>query len=77
METTGRKVVSREDVPVRKSEYDNGTVSYDLEHEGHRARLTFRSNGAMRLHLPDKVVRIDGLRHSQEGWTNIELVPVN
>jgi hypothetical protein len=67
--------VSREDVPVRRSVYEGGTVSYDWEHQGRKIRVTFRSNGSMRIHFPDDVVRVDGLRHSPRGWINIELTP--
>lgn len=72
---TGHTVISREEVPVRRSVYEGGTVSYDWEHEGRKIRVTFRRNGSMRVHFPDEIVRVDGLRHRPTGWTNIELVP--
>lgn len=49
---TGHTVIAREEVPVRRSVYEGGTVSF-----------------------PNEIVRVDGLRHSPTGWTNIELVP--
>jgi hypothetical protein len=71
----GHTVVSREERPVRRSEYEGGTVSYDVEEHGHKVRLTIRADGKVRVHFPDDVMRIDLLRHSPQGWTNIELIP--
>jgi hypothetical protein len=73
---TGHTVISREEIPVRRSVYEGGTVSCDWEHEGRKIRVTFRRNSSMRVHFPDVIVRVDGLRHSPTGWTNIELVPI-
>ncbi len=79
---TGHTVTARETqtfeggASVRRSEYEGGTVSYDVEEPGRSpVRLTVRANGLVRIHFPDRVMRVDLLRHSPTGWTNVELTP--
>ena len=54
----GHTVVSREERPVRRSGYEGGTVSYDVEEHGHKVRLTIRADGAV-------VHRLDGARRGR------------
>jgi hypothetical protein len=78
----GHKVVSREDVPVRRSTYEGGTVSYDWEHEGHKVFVQFLANGRMKLVLHDQCMKISGGPYTMSGitrsgrpFTNIGLEP--
>jgi hypothetical protein len=45
------------------------------QEHGHTVRLTIRADGKGRVHFPDDVMRIDLLRHSPQGWANVELIP--
>jgi hypothetical protein len=73
----GHTVTARDEwagQPVRRSAYEGGTVSYDVTEHGVPVRLTIRPSGQVRVHFPDRVMLVDGLRHSPTGWTNVELV---
>jgi hypothetical protein len=72
---TGHTVRSRENVPVRRSEYEGGTVSYDWEEGGRPIRVSFRANGQIRIHFPKDVVGLVGLRGTTT-WTNVDLATV-
>ena len=71
----GQRVVSREDVPVRRTERESGTVSYDWEHQGRPIRVMFRADRTVRVHFPEHPMRLDRLEHSPQGWANIDLTP--
>jgi hypothetical protein len=80
----GHRVDSRDEVPVRRSVYDNGTVSYDFEHEGHRVFVKFMAGGRMRLVLHDQRLEISDPPHTMSGvtpkgrpFTNVGLEPAS
>jgi hypothetical protein len=80
--TNSHVVVSREDVPVRRTTYGSGTVTYDCEHEGHKVFVQFLADGRMKLVLHDRRVRISGGPQTMSGitrsgrpFTNVGLEP--
>jgi len=80
--TSSHAVVSREDVPVRRTTYGSGTVTYDWEHEGHKVFVQFLADGRMKLVLHDRRMKISGGPHTMSGitrsgqpFTNVGLEP--
>ena len=72
----GHAVIDRRMLEVRRTLFDNGTVSYDGEHDGKPWRLTFRRKGTMRLHLPGGFMRVYRTMYGKnEPWTNVDLGP--
>jgi hypothetical protein len=77
----GHRVVARSEVPVRRSVYDNGTVSRDWietldSEEEVPVRVTFSANGKIRVYLRNHHVAVDRVQHGDSWGTTIELVRV-
>jgi hypothetical protein len=75
MGNAGQEPVARGDVPVRRSVYESGTVSYDLSESGRRVRLSFRTDGTVRLRFKDEVVAVVRL-HNTHTWCAVDLAPL-
>ena len=71
----GQRVVSQQEVPVRRTERESGSTSYDWTHQGRPIRVMFRADGSVRVHFPNNPMRLDRLQHSPAGWANIDLTP--
>jgi len=72
----GHAVIDRRMVEVRRTLFDNGTVSYDGDHNGARWRLSYRANGQTRLHFPTgkmRVVKTWYGRTKGQNWTNVDM----
>jgi hypothetical protein len=76
----GHRVTGRQEWPVRRSAYDNGTVSYDwtaiLGQEEVPVRVTFSANGKVRVYLRNHHVAVDRVQHGDSWGTTIELVRI-
>jgi hypothetical protein len=46
----GHRIIDRDDALVRRTTYDNGTVSYSWAHEDEKVTMTFAASGKLRLH---------------------------
>jgi hypothetical protein len=72
----GYKVLERGPVEVRRTLYDNGTVSYDGDHKGAKWRLVYRADDTVRLHFPHGFMRVFremyGRKDGQD-WANIDI----
>jgi hypothetical protein len=80
--TSSHAVVSREDVPVRRSTYGSGTVTYDWEHEGRKVFVQFLADGRIKLVLHGRRMQLQGqpqTMRSRPGnprpFTNVALEP--
>lgn len=72
----GHAVIDRRMVEVRRTLFDNGTVSYDGDHNGARWRLSYRANGQTRLHFPTGKMRVVKTWHGRtkgQNWTNVDM----
>ena len=71
------KAVSRETVEVRKTVWDNGSVSYDGDHDGEPWRMVWHTNGWVRVHFPHGFMRVVHTMYGKKrGWTNIDVEPL-
>ena len=72
----------REDVPVRRSEYEDGTVTYDWMHEGHKVFIQFLANGGMKFGVQGRILKVSAPPRTMSGvnrgvkFTNVGLEPV-
>jgi hypothetical protein len=76
------QVVPREMVPVRRSVYGSGTVTYDWEHEGHKVFVSYTADGRVKFGVEDQILKISGWPYTQRGvnkgveYTNVGLEPL-